>query len=145
MSAPVPPYPVPIVRAIVPDPEGRILLLKRDDTAHGLGGWCLPGGKIDLGQTMEEALARELAEETELRLAAAEFLMVQDSLPPGPGGMHCINIYFVCRAEGETRLNRESSQLAWVGSGDLDRYRIVFRNDEAIRRHFGRAGSAERG
>lgn len=130
------PTPVPIVRALVPDAAGRILLLKRAHTGHGEGRWCLPGGKIDYGATVEQALAQELAEETGLQLTAAQFLFLQNSLPLQSGGMHCINLYFVCQTRGEVRLNRESSAIAWITAAEADAYDIAFRNDEAVRRYF---------
>jgi len=129
-------YPIPIVRALIADARGRILLLQRAATAHEPGGWCLPGGKIDYGQTVEAALASEILEETSLQLLAAEFFFFQDSLPLRPGGMHCLNLYFHCRVRGEIRLNAESAAYAWIGPAEIGAYGIVFGNDEAIRRHF---------
>jgi 8-oxo-dGTP diphosphatase len=128
--------PVPVVRAIIEDDAGRVLLLQRANTAWGQGDWCLPGGKVDYGQTVEAALAREIGEETGLRLREAAFLFFQDSLPASPGAMHCLNFYFHCRVDGSLRLNDESSDQAWLGPDELAGYRIVFGNDEALRRYF---------
>ncbi|MBM4289187.1 MAG: NUDIX domain-containing protein [Deltaproteobacteria bacterium] len=66
------PYPVPVVRALIADAAGRVLLLQRAATAYGPGQWCLPGGKVDYGQTLVEALAREIREETALELRERE-------------------------------------------------------------------------
>lgn len=129
-------HPVPVVRALVEDSMDRILLLKRADTKYGHGGWCLPGGKIDYGETAENALAREIREETSLELLTAEFFLFQNSLPLTPGGMHCINLYFRCRVLGNIELNNESSEYAWISSTELNCHNIIFGNDEAIQRHF---------
>lgn len=129
-------FPIPVVRAIITNSSGQLLLLRRDNTGHGSGSWCLPGGKIDYCQTIEDALARELQEETSLKLVSADLFFVQNSLPLTPGGMHCINLYFVCRVTGNLGLNRESSEFAWVGATEVGTYDIVFRNDEAINRFF---------
>ena len=136
-SAQAVPRPVPVVRLIVRDPEGKVLILRRAATAYGEGAWCLPGGKVDYGETVEQAVAKELNEETTLACEGARFLFYQDSLPPEPGGMHCINLYFECRVAGEVVLNSESSAAAWIGPGDLEGYRITFRNDEGLRRYWG--------
>ena len=128
--------PVPAVRLIVTDHGGRVLLLRRAGSRHGLGGWCLPGGKVDYGDTVETAAAKELREETGLRIEAVKFLFYQDSLPLEPGGMHCINFYFECRATGVLQLNAESSEAEWIGVEDLERYEVVFRNDEGLRRYW---------
>jgi mutator protein MutT len=132
------PYPIPVVRALIENSEGRILLLRRAETAHGQGKWCLPGGKIDYGQTVEAALAKEILEETSLQLLATDFFFFQNSLPLHPGGMHCINFYFHCRVSGDLKLNAESSAYAWIGPAEVGNYNIVFRNEEAIRRHYKR-------
>jgi len=58
--------PVPAVRLIVVDSQKRVLLLKRQNTNYGSGMWCLPGGKVEYGQTVEEAAISELREETSL-------------------------------------------------------------------------------
>jgi 8-oxo-dGTP pyrophosphatase MutT (NUDIX family) len=137
--------PVPVVRLIVPDPAGRVLLLRRKQTSHAPGKWCLPGGKVDYGQTVEEAAARELREETSLLCTEKRFLFYQDSLPRESGAMHCINLYFECAWSGEVRLNPESSEYAWVGPSELAGYEIVFRNDEGLERYWreaARRGSA---
>lgn len=128
--------PVATVRIILPDAAGKVLVLKRQMAEHGLGAWCLPGGKVEHGETVEDAVAAELREETSLECVSARFLFYQDSLPPEPGGMHCINLYFECTVSGELRLNDESSEFAWIGPEDLDRYEIVFRNDLGLRRYW---------
>lgn len=131
-------FPIPAVRLIISNDKGEVLLLQRPKDAHGGEGWCLPGGKVDYGQTVEETVPKELAEETALECTSARFLFYQNSLPYKPGGMHCINLYFECQAQGAITLNGESIAYAWVAPGDLDRYRVVFRNDEGLRRYWGR-------
>ncbi|TVM32139.1 NUDIX domain-containing protein [Oceanidesulfovibrio marinus] len=131
--------PVPVVRALIQDDAGRVLLLQRANTSSGCGGWCLPGGKVDWGQTVAEALAREIMEETTLQLCEAEFFFMQDSLPTESESLHCLNLYFRCRVQGEIVLNPESSAYAWVAAGELGQYEIVFRNDEALFKHYARA------
>jgi 8-oxo-dGTP pyrophosphatase MutT (NUDIX family) len=54
------------VRAVVVDPQGRVFLIKHSYVA----GWHLPGGGVEAGETLLEALARELMEEGGLSLAA---------------------------------------------------------------------------
>jgi 8-oxo-dGTP pyrophosphatase MutT (NUDIX family) len=131
-----PQRPVPVVRLVVPGPAGRVLLLQRARTAYGEGAWCLPGGKVDYGVTVETTVGRELFEETSLQCLSSRFLFYQDSLPAEPGVMHCLNLYFECQAAGEIRLNEESSDFAWVGKAELRAFQIVFKNDEALARYW---------
>jgi len=126
--------PIPVVRLIVPDTTGRVLVLQRAADSTDGGRWCLPGGKIDYGDTVEQAAARELQEETSLQATDLRFLFFQDSLPPAPGRMHCINLYFRCAVQGEVVLNDESVAAAWIGPEDLTSYQLSFRNDEALSR-----------
>ena len=125
-------YPVPVVRLIIPNAEGKVLLLRRSGAAYANQAWCLPGGKIDYGQTAEEAVRRELREETELTPTSIRFLFYQDSLPLAPGKMHCINLYFECDVSGNIALNDESSEYAWIGPSDLETYDIAFRNEAGL-------------
>lgn len=126
--------PVPVVRLIVPDTTGRVLVLQRAADSTDGGRWCLPGGKIDYGDTVEQAAIRELREETGLHATDLRFLFFQDSLPPTPRRMHCINLYFRCGVEGNVVLNDESVAAAWIGPEDLTHYQLSFRNDEALSR-----------
>lgn len=125
-----------MVRLIVPNQEGRVLLLQRSGTSHSPGEWCLPGGKVEYGQTMEEAVSEELREETGLLCIRSGFLFCQDSLPLEGGGMHCINLYFECAAAGHPVPTEEAIQFAWIGPQELGNYRIAFRNDAGLLRYW---------
>ncbi|HXN45652.1 MAG TPA: NUDIX domain-containing protein [Bryobacteraceae bacterium] len=140
MADQIPLKPVTAVRLIVRNESGLVLLLRRAPGTTGGGLWCLPGGKVDYGDTVEQSAERELAEETGLRAAGLRFLFYQDSLPYGPGRMHCINLYFECTAEGEVALNDESIEAAWIGPDDLARYEITFSHDAALARYWRERG-----
>jgi mutator protein MutT len=132
---PVLDYPIPVVRVILADRQGRVLILRRAEGSAGGGDWCLPGGKIDSGQTAAETVRKELLEETGLRCSAERFLFYQDSLSVPPGDTHYINLYFHCEAHGEVRLDKtESIDHAWVAKERLGDYSIVFGNDLALHR-----------
>ena len=132
--------PVPVVRLIITDKDGKILLLKRQNTDYGNGAWCLPGGKVDYGQNVEGAVIEELREETSLICTEAKFLFYQDSLPTQPNTMHCINLYFQCSVTGQVILNDESSEYAWMREEDLDKYDIAFKNDLALLQYWKELG-----
>jgi ADP-ribose pyrophosphatase YjhB (NUDIX family) len=124
--------PVPVVRLIVIGADGRALILRRQNSEHGNGQWCLPGGKVDYGETVAESVAKELKEETSLECLESQYLFFQDSLPIEPGKMHCINLYFECKTSGKLRLNSESDDFAWINAAELSRYELVFRNGEGL-------------
>jgi len=129
-------YPIPAVRLIVTDETRRVLILKRDSTVHAPGSWCLPGGKVEYGDTVEQTIHAELREETGLECGDSRFLFYQDSLPLNPGEMHCINLYFECTASGTITLNDESSSYAWIDPLELESFALAFRNDHGLRRYW---------
>ncbi|BCG62919.1 MAG: 8-oxo-dGTP diphosphatase [Methyloprofundus sp.] len=131
-------YPIPVVRLIIADSNNKVLILKRSNTEFSGGDWCLPGGKVEYGQTVEQALSLELLEETSLICAQSTFLFFQDSLPMESGSMHCINFYFKCIVKGSVKLNEESVEFAWVSQENLDNFNLVFRNDLALLRYWGK-------
>jgi 8-oxo-dGTP diphosphatase len=133
-------FPIPVARLIVQNDKNEVLILQRAGSAHADGSWCLPGGKIDYGDTVVESAARELKEETSLDCDSLQFLFYQDSLPLKPGSMHCINLYFECAVSGKVVLNNESSQFAWIGPSDLGDYDIAFRNDVALIQYWEQKG-----
>lgn len=136
-------YPVPVVRLIIPDAQNRVLILKRAHTEYLPGHWCLPGGKIDYGETVEQSIVKELREEISVQTTAVKFLFYQDSLPLAPGKMHCINLYFECSIKGAIKLNEESSDFAWIGPAELGKYQLAFRNDLALQRYWQEKGEGK--
>ncbi len=137
-------YPIPVVRLIITDEQGQVLILRRNNTRHAQGQWCLPGGKVDYGETVEAAARRELLEETGLECGDLNFLFYQDSPPPTPGAMHCINLYFFGRASGALTLNEESRDHRWIAREHLADTPLAFRNGEGLARYWqdaGRTGS----
>jgi len=129
-------FPVPVVRLIVADGAGRVLLLRRAEGTRSGGSWSLPGGKVDYGRTVEDTVRAELKEETGLDCTAMRFLFFQDSLPSEPGAMHCLNLYFQCEVAGHVELNGESMDHTWVDAITMHRYRIAFRNEEGLSRYW---------
>ena len=62
------------VTAAILEKDGRILIAQRKSKDHSAGKWEFPGGKIEVGETPEECLARELNEEFEIEVSVGDFL-----------------------------------------------------------------------
>ena len=75
---------MPCVGAIVRDDEGRLLLVRRG-TEPGRGRWSVPGGRIEPGEPATAAAAREVLEETGLRVRIGTSVGVVER--SGPGGV----------------------------------------------------------
>ena len=124
------------VRAIIVNDNGKVLILKRADDTLGGGKWCLPGGNIEYDQTVAEAVALEVHEETSFTAKDVQFLFYLENLPSLESELHYINLVFKCRAEGNIHLNRESSEYAWIDHGDMHNYEFAFKNDLVLEQHW---------
>lgn len=108
-------FPIPTVGALIRDESGRMLLFK---TAKWSGLWGIPGGKIEWGEHSEDALRREVREETGLEIDRIQFVMVQDSVASTEfyREAHFILLNYTCVAlPGQSvTLNEEAQDFAWV-------------------------------
>jgi ADP-ribose pyrophosphatase YjhB (NUDIX family) len=114
-AAPVPglAYPLVTVGALIVGPSGRLLLVR----THKWGGrWGVPGGKVDLGETLLAAVHREVREETGLELTDVVWAPVQEAVdhPQFHRPAHFVLLNFVARATDEgVVLNDEAQAFAW--------------------------------
>ena len=100
--------------------DGRALLVRRA-TPPLQGEWSIPGGMLELGEKLREGVAREVEEETGLKVEAAEVLDVFDSIftdPEGKTQYHYVLIDYLCLVEsGQLQAASDVSEVRWA---DLD-------------------------
>lgn len=110
-------HPLATVGALILDQQGRVLLLK---THKWSNRWGIPGGKIKRGETCDEALRREILEETALELQPdIQFVMVQDCVEPPEfersAHFLLLNYLAICASvEPQVHLNDEAEAFRWL-------------------------------
>jgi nucleoside triphosphatase len=108
-------YPEPTVGALILNRRGQVLLAK---SIKWLDRFTLPGGHIELGETVEEALKREIREEVGLEIEIIRFLQFQEAIysPEFIHRKHFIFLDFLCKAKTDRVQvdNKEIQDFRWV-------------------------------
>lgn len=106
--------------------DSKVLLIKRDQPP-GLGMWSLPGGLLELGEKLEQALVREMREETGLMVQPLKPLSVLEMILPDSSNKieyHYILFNYQCRLiGGDLCAGSDAASAAWFGLDELD-YRV---------------------
>jgi ADP-ribose pyrophosphatase YjhB (NUDIX family) len=113
------PQVVACVGAVVHDPAGRLLLIRRGHDPHR-GRWTLPGGRVDPGETPEQAVVREIREETGLDVRVGA--VVGRVLIPG-GAVTYDVVDFTCTPvdpAAEPTPGDDAADARFVDAADLD-------------------------
>ncbi|ASC68348.1 MULTISPECIES: NUDIX hydrolase [Achromobacter] len=122
-----PQRPIPAtIAAVVRD--GRVLLVRRANPPDA-GCWAFPGGKIEAGERLEAAVARELLEETGVRaepLRVFDAVDVFDRDAAGALRRHFILIAVLCRWQsGEPVAGDDASDARWVPLAELEGHALA--------------------
>ena len=109
MNKPVTPLlTVDIIIEMVDRPERPIVLIERKHPPHG---WALPGGFVDVGESLETAAVREALEETSLRVTLTRLLGVYSD-PSRDSRGHTASAVYIAEAHGEPRAADDAKHLA---------------------------------
>ena len=112
--------------------EGKILLVRRA-RAPARGVYTLPGGRVEFGETLTEALTREIAEETQLTIEIAGLAGWREALPAQADGSHFVILPLAARwISGEPVLNDELDDAQWRVPGTLSDLRLTQGLEEII-------------
>jgi ADP-ribose pyrophosphatase YjhB (NUDIX family) len=110
------------VGAVITDPAGRLLLIRRGHEP-GAGLWSLPGGRVEEGETDEQALVRELREETGLSVSPVrllgEVLRPGGTGPDGTPAVLGIRDYAAIITGGTLAAGDDAADARWVAPADL--------------------------
>lgn len=110
------------VGAILVDPQDRLFLAKRGEKAKNERGcWEFPGGSVEYGETLAEALRREMREEFGVEILVGDLLDVVDHILPEEG-QHWISPTYLCTIQsGLPRIiePEKCSAIGWFALADL--------------------------
>lgn len=108
--------------------EGKVVIVQRG-TEPLKGQWSIPGGALEVGETLRECAAREALEETGLQVEAGAVLEVFDAIYRQPDGRiqyHYVLIDFACRLlGGELRAGADAAQARWVTLDQLADFEVA--------------------
>jgi 8-oxo-dGTP diphosphatase len=106
-----------VAAGAIADSLGRILITRRPENVHQGGLWEFPGGKLELGETAEEGLSRELHEELGIRVQESRPLI---RIHHDYGDRHVLlDVHRVSAFTGKPH-GREGQPLAWIRPDDMD-------------------------
>jgi len=110
-------FPRAVVGALVFNKDKERLFLMRSSGKFG-SQWIIPGGKVDFGESLEDALKRELLEETNLNLKDIEFKGVRELVE---SHRHFIFLEYTAIATNPDQviLNSEATEFGWFTKNDL--------------------------
>jgi nucleoside triphosphatase len=117
-------YPEPTVGAVIFNPDNKILLCKSHKWNNK---YIIPGGHIELGEKMEEALRREIREETGLEIYDVRLISIKESVYDKTfhDKKHFIFIDYICKTDSyNIVLNEEAQEYEWVDLNEIDNFEL---------------------
>ena len=116
---------------VIVNSDNEVLISKRSSNVHQADLWEFPGGKIEAGETTDQALCRELKEELGIDIAATEYL---NTVVFDYGDKKvCLNTCLVKEFKGQPK-GLEGQPVKWVSVSDLNHYRFPAANVAIINR-----------
>jgi mutator protein MutT len=114
--------------------DGAVLLIRRGKPPL-LGRWTIPGGTVELGESLEQALVREMQEETGLTVAPVRLITVFDRVERDGERVvyHYVIVDYLCRwLAGEAVAGSDAMAVAWARPEDFAAYDLPEKAREVI-------------
>jgi len=107
--------------------KGRALLVRRGGPPLE-GQWSIPGGMLEVGETLLEGVRRELQEETGIEVRVGALIEVFERINADGGGRtryHFVVLDYLCEAvRGEARAGSDVTDVAWAAPEELEKYSL---------------------
>ncbi len=119
--------------------ENRVLLIRRGQ-APSDGQWAIPGGVVELGETLAQAAEREIREETGIQIAAQEPIYVFDVVERDPTDKvryHYVIVDLAARyLGGELHAGDDAAEARWVSADEMKRLTVSPPTRQLLARHY---------
>ena len=118
------------VGAII-DKDGKILLTKRNNEPFK-DYWCIPGGHIDFGETPEQAIKREVKEETCLIVKSLKFSGYYSEIYKEIN-WHAVALIFICETKGIIKIDpKEVKAYKWFDKREALKQKLAFEHKKIL-------------
>jgi 8-oxo-dGTP diphosphatase len=131
--------------------EARALLIRRG-SAPLKGEWSIPGGLLEVGETLEQGVARELVEETGLEVRVVELIEVFERIFPAPPAAdgtpgdpskpqyHFVILDYLCETSGGSlSAGSDAQEFAWAHEEELAKFNLTVAVTRVLKKAFARA------
>jgi 8-oxo-dGTP diphosphatase len=126
--------------------NGRALLIKRGSEPL-LGEWSIPGGTLELGESLQQGVARELLEETGLEVQVLDMIEAFDRIFLDPAAAnaenrtrpkyHYVIVDYLCeRLAGEAQAGSDVTDIAYAAEGELEKFHLTTTATRVLHRAF---------
>ncbi len=105
-----------------------IVLIERKNPPYG---WAIPGGFVDVGERVEEAVVREMKEETSLDVTIEDLLGVYSD-PDRDPRFHTASVVYVCKAYGTPKAQDDAKAVHVIPQEELNTLTLVFDHKKII-------------
>lgn len=110
-----------VVKAVVCNKDKVLLVKRAKNESIGSGDWEFPGGKVDFGEELEEALVRELKEEIGISVDIGELLYT--STLTLSDSVHILKLTYLCATKRyDVKLSYEHSSYLWIRKKEVGKY-----------------------
>jgi 8-oxo-dGTP diphosphatase len=129
--------------------DDRVLLIKRGNSP-ALGKWSIPGGLVELGETLETAVRREVLEEVGLDVKVLDLCAALDRVILDDGGRieyHYVLLDFLCEApaDGNPVAATDAEECLFIPLSELSSYELTRGTEKVVRRAFEQAKEKKNG
>lgn len=117
-------------KAFIVNDERELLIMRRQKVQMYEEYWDVPGGRAEVGESLEKALKREVLEESGLEIT--RIVLVLSSCLAEAKTSDAVHFYrniYLCKAKGKVKLSKEHSEHKWVNVSELENYNFPPDND----------------